>query len=128
MKRWQKLSYEFVCIFFISLVIGVGIGWLQGAVAFRSLTDAESGVIIGGLFSIIMGPFVYYAFLRKCLTVKNAANLIMVCLVTGLLSALMFGWTSSVITPIALFMGALVIWRKAIDSAKTNSENNKNRV
>lgn len=83
MKRWQKLSYEFICIFSISLVIGVGIGWLQGAVAFRSLRDAESGVIIGGLFSIVIGPFVYYAFLRKYLTVKNAANLIMVCFSNG---------------------------------------------
>ena len=114
MKRWLAVVYEFACILSISLVLGIGIGGLQGIIAFRSSTYAEGGATIGGIVAVIVGPFVYYTFLRKYLTVKDAANLIMICLAAGLLSALMFGWGSLAVTPLALFLGALRIWRKGI--------------
>ncbi|MCO6433640.1 hypothetical protein [Nitrosomonas nitrosa] len=119
-KQWQISIYEFFCITSISLITGIGLGWIQGFLAFRSLTFTKDGAIIGGILSTITGAFVYYVFLRKHLNIKNATNLIMLCIGTGCASALTFGWLSSFVTPVALIGGAMII-RDRADSRTKNA-------
>lgn len=115
MKPWQVVIYEFFCITSISLMIGMGLGVIQSFLAFRSLTFIKDGTIIGGLWATIVGPFVYYILLRKILNIKNAANLIVLCIGAGCVSALILGWFSSFVTPLVLILGAIIIRLRAND-------------
>ena len=71
MHRLFSLTWEFLSISALSLVLGVGIGFFQGELSTGSQLGEirtvlpDEGAMTGALFSLPIGWIVYYVILRR---------------------------------------------------------------
>jgi len=123
MKRWY-IVLEFLTVVSCAAVIGSGIGYIQGLVAFREVprTGAEAfgyacaSALVGCVVGALEAPILYYSMLRNSLTLSGAALVVVGCLLFGCVSAFMFGaelgWTSALVTClVAVGLSAYVLIR-----------------
>ena len=107
MGRVGEIVLELVTVLICSIVIGLGIGFLQGIFAFQLLSTkggsamSESATVIGGLTGLCVGPFIYYAILRSSHpSIQVVSKLIVWVTLVGMALGSLIGWTSALITPI----------------------------
>ncbi|HWR54629.1 MAG TPA: hypothetical protein VN428_26205 [Bryobacteraceae bacterium] len=70
-RRVGSLTWEFISVSALSLVLGIGVGFFQGDLSTGSqlgdirMTLPNEGAMTGALFSLPIGWVAYYAILRR---------------------------------------------------------------
>jgi hypothetical protein len=106
------------CLLVCSFIVGCGEGFLQGLVIFKDFGErgfyglAQGGDMTagaGGAYAAIACPIVYYIFLRNYLDLTVVTRLIAITLISGLISALLIGWGSAIVTLVALVITSVFL-------------------
>jgi uncharacterized membrane protein YfcA len=119
---WSELVLEFLSVCVFSVVVGVGVGTIQGYFAFFLTEDlpevlwqtAAIGLVVG----FVVGPVIHYIVLRRKTTFADAARIVAVTAVVGAVTGLALnrlthgegGWLSLFFTIIAA--GVISVWQR----------------
>jgi hypothetical protein len=100
---WRKLGsglWEFVSVFALSLIVGIGIGFFQGELS----TGAErgdirmvlpnEGALTGALFGVPTGLFAYYALLRRKVSFRIFRSIVAVIAIISIITGLTVGYAT----------------------------------
>lgn len=121
-KSWSELVVEFLSVYVFSVVVGVGVGTIQGYFAFFLTEDlpevlwqtAGMGLVVG----IVVGPTVHYLILKRKTTFADAARIVAVTAIVGAVTGLALnrlthgegGWLSLFFTIIAAVV--VSVWQR----------------
>ncbi len=104
----SNIVTEFFVVIFVALVCGSGIGWLQCMIALRLMIGGY-GLVLGALISMILTPFTYYFLLKKKINLKEFISTLSLCVFGGIISALVLGPLSFIVTPTILIVCGLYL-------------------
>jgi prolipoprotein diacylglyceryltransferase len=99
----------------VSVLIGAGLGFVQTQLAMSAHTFtgrasyAAGSAYIGGIAGAVAGPLVYYAVVRRRLSVEQVFLLISLVALPGILSAAGFAWVAGEGWPSIVVTGAALI-------------------
>jgi uncharacterized membrane protein YfcA len=121
-KSWSELLVEFLSVCVFSVVVGVGVGTIQGYFAFFLTEDlpevlwqtAAIGLVVG----LVAGLGIHYVVLRRKTTFSDAARIVAVTAVVGAVTGLALnrltrgegGWLSLFFTILAAVL--ISIWQR----------------
>jgi len=109
----MKLLFDFICLELFSLILGAGLGFLQGIASFaRQKTEVMLGLsgwaaLMGGVVAAIIIPVMYYSMVRSEISVYAGIQMIALIGFIGIISAFLLGvfldagWLSWIITCLA---------------------------
>lgn len=114
MKQLVAFLLEFSAVVVSSLTIGTGIAFLQNLTAhrlsFKELSESPlllDGAHVGGVMAVSVGCLAYYIALRKRLTIRAAAILLIGAVPVSIIGGHLFSWASIIVTSLATFLLAL---------------------
>jgi uncharacterized membrane protein len=102
--NWKRIGiavWEFVSVCALSLVLGVGIGFLQGTLATGSqlgdirMALPNEGAMTGALFSLPIGWIAYYVILRRKVSFKMFRNIIATIVISAIIIGLAVGYLTN---------------------------------
>ena len=121
-KSWSELLVEFLSVCVFSVVVGVGVGTIQGYFAFFLTEDlpevlwqtAATGLVVG----LVAGLGIHYFVLKRKTTFSDAARIVAVTGVVGAVTGLILnrlthgegGWLSLFFTILAAVL--ISIWQR----------------
>lgn len=116
---------EFFSVVTCCLVIGSGIGLLQGLCAFSGYSAdwqfkaSAWSAIFGGKASAFLGTILYYWLFRGRIAFKQFCHIVFVAFSAGIVAAYIIrgrmgesAWVLVLVTPIAAIMASLVVWAR----------------
>ncbi len=121
-KPWSELVIEFLSVCVFSVVVGVGVGTIQGYFAFFLTEDLPEVLwqtaalgLVGGL---VVGPGIHYVVLRRKTTFADVARIVAVTAIVGAVTGLALnrlthgegGWFSLFFTIIAAVV--ISVWQR----------------
>jgi len=121
-KPWTELLLEFLSVCVFSVVVGVGIGTIQGYFAFFLTEDLPEALwqtaAIGLVVGLVVGPVIHYIVLKRKTTFADAARIVAVTAVVGAVAGLALnrlthgegGWLSLFLTIIAAVV--ISVWQR----------------
>lgn len=131
-KTWTEVLLEFLSVCVFSVVVGVGIGTIQGYFAFFLTGDLPEALwqtaAIGLVVGLVVGPAIHYVVLKRMTTFVDAARIVAVTAVVGAVAGLALnrlthgegGWLSLFFTIIAAVV--ISVWqRRSMTNASATS-------
>jgi hypothetical protein len=116
MMRYLRSFISVVVIAIFCALLGIGIGFIQGAIVARSgatdeqLVFAGTAAMIGGLVALPLGPLLYYALKRRA-SLQQVSYVVCFSLLAGVVAAVLLtlrpngpGWMSMYVTPLAAIL------------------------
>ena len=127
----KRFGLEFHTVLFGSILAGVFIGTLQHCVSFGIWGDGfgkESfqlacfeGGLLGGVFSIPVGMIVFYVVLKRTVTYRRVAVIVLGSFVGGTLAGVVIFWPSAFVTPILTILLSLIVRVASRPSPKSST-------
>ncbi len=109
LTKLTGLIAEFYTVVMVGLICGGGIGYIQGIVAVRSQSGGRWGLVEGTLVGVPLTIILYYFVLNRKIRFKEFLLTLFLCVIGGILSALILSIISHIITPVILIICALYI-------------------
>ena len=121
-KSWSELLVEFLSVCVFSVVVGVGVGTIQGYFAFFLTEDLPEVLwqtaAIGLVMGLVAGLGIHYVVLKRKTTFSDAARIVAVTAVVGAVTGLALnrltrgegGWLSLFFTILAAVL--ISIWQR----------------
>jgi uncharacterized membrane protein YfcA len=119
---WSELLVEFLSVCVFSVVVGVGVGTIQGYFAFFLTEDLPEVLwqtaAIGLVMGLVAGLGIHYVVLKRKTTFSDAARIVAVTAVVGAVTGLTLnrlthgegGWLSLFFTILAAVL--ISIWQR----------------
>lgn len=105
---------EFICVELYSIVIGAGLGFIQGICAFSTgkielwMHYGWWGALPGAVVASVLFPLLYYSLMRKSLSLPVFIEMSSLIFFVGILFSIIGGWSSALITIVASAMIAVL--------------------
>lgn len=116
--RIVKTMLRVFSVFLCSGVVGLGIGFLQGELLYRSeirtaeMAFAEGAAVVGAEVSLILGPLLYYGLFRQKVSFEMFATVVSATATVAVLSGLflvVMGWTTMFLTTFTAIVSAVLL-------------------
>jgi hypothetical protein len=121
-KSWSEFMIEFLSVCVFSMVVGVGIGTVQGYFSFF-LTDELPDVLwetasVGLAIGLLVGPGIHFAILKRKTTFSDSTRIVAVTAIVGAVTGLALnrlthgegGWLSIFFTLVAAVL--ISVWQR----------------